>query len=138
MKTYQIADKPFEFDDSKKYFDFYLTDRKPNLVEVNWDALLSRLQDGSIQWDEATTQFVKDLTRWVNEAPRKRFYRKMRLDGMTVVSTEYFFEEEGGEEIIDNFENTGKVAVALCQHYGVEPMAPIKHDDPFNPVRLNE
>ena len=136
MKTYQLLDRPFEYDDSLEYFDFYLTDRKPNLVAVNWDVLLSRLADGTILWDDATVQFVRELSRWVHEAPRKRFYRNMILEGMQVICTEYFFEQEGGDKVIDNLENTGKLAVALCDHYGVVPMEPIKNDDPFNPVSL--
>lgn len=91
MKTYQLLDRSFEYDDSLEYFDFYLTDRKPNLVAVNWDVLLSRLADGTILWDDATVQFVRELSRWVHEAPRKRFYRNMILEGMQVVCTEYFF-----------------------------------------------
>lgn len=138
MKTYQLLDRSFEYDDSLEYFDFYLTDRKPNLVAVNWDVLLSRLADGTILWDDATVQFVRELSRWVHEAPRKRFYRNMILEGMQVVCTEYFFEQEGGDKVIDNLENTGKVAVALCVHYGVVPMEPIKNDDPFNPVLASQ
>jgi hypothetical protein len=136
MKTYQLLDRSFEYDDSLEYFDFYLTDRKPNLATVNWDVLLSRLADGTILWDDATVQFVRELSRWVHEAPRKRFYRNMILEGMQVICTEYFFEQEGGDKVIDNLENTGKLAVALCAHYGVAPMEPIKNDDPFNPVSL--
>ena len=137
MKIYQIADKPFEFDDSLEYCDFYLVeDRKPNLVGVNWDAFLFGLVEGSFQWDDASIQFVKELSRWVHEAPRKRFYRNMILEGMQVICTEYFFEQEGGDKVIDGLENTGKVAVALCAHYGVEPMGPVKNDDPFNPVKI--
>lgn len=138
MKTYQLLDRSFEYDDSLEYFDFYLTDRKPNLATVNWDVLLSRLADGTILWDDATVQFVRELSRWVHEAPRKRFYRNMILEGMQVVCTEYFFEQEGGDKVIDNLENTGKVAVALCVHYGVVPMEPIKNDDPFNPVLASQ
>lgn len=138
MKTYQLLDRSFEYDDSLEYFDFYLTDRKPNLVAVNWDVLLSRLADGTILWDDATVQFVRELSRWAHEAPRKRFYRNMILEGMQVVCTEYFFEQEGGDKVIDNLENTGKVAVALCVHYGVVPMEPIKNDDPFNPVLASQ
>jgi hypothetical protein len=135
MKTFQINGKPFEFNEELQCLDFFLTDRKPNLVEVKWALLLEKLQDGSFQWDEATQTFVHDMSRWVHEAPRKRFYRNMKRDGMVVICTEYFFEEDGGDKIIDGLENCGVVAAALCRHYGVEPMAPIKHDDPFNPVQ---
>lgn len=139
MKTYQLLNRSFEYDDSLEYFDFYLIDnRSPNLVEVNWDVLLSRLADGTILWDDATVKFVRLLSRWVHEAPRKRFYRNMILEGMKVICTEYFFEQEGGDKVIDNLENTGKVAVALCNHYGVTPMDPIENDDPFNPVIVND
>lgn len=136
MTTYQLADKPFDFNEELEYFDFFLTNREPNLVQVNWGILLEKLQDGSIPWDDATRQFVYDLSRWVNEAPRKRFYRNMRREGMAVISTEYFFEADGGEKVIDALENSGVVAAALCRHYDVEPMQPIKHDDPFNPVSM--
>lgn len=60
----------------------------------------------------------------------------MKRDGISVLSTEYFFEQDGGEKIIDGLENCGVVAAALCRHYGVEPMAAIKNDDPINPVQL--
>lgn len=136
MRTFQLNGKPFEFNEELEYYDFFLTDRQPNLVVVNWPVLLEKLQSGEILWDEATQKFVFDMSRWVNEAPRKRFYRNMRREGMTVISTEYFFEADGGEKIIDALENCGVVASALCRHYDVEPMKPIKHDDPFNPVAM--
>jgi len=134
MKTFQIDGKPFEYNEELEYLDFYLTDRQPNLVQVNWPVLLERLQDGSLAWDEATQTFVYEMSRWVNEAPRKRFYRNMILEGMQVICTEYFFEQDGGDKIIDGLENCGVVSAALCRHYGIEPMAPIKNDDSFNPV----
>jgi hypothetical protein len=135
MKTFQINGKPFEYNEELEYLDFYLEDRKPNLMQVNWPVLLERLENGTLLWDEGMQKFVHDMSRWVNEAPRKRFYRKMKREGMVVICTEYFFEQDGGDKIIDGLENCGVVAAALCRHYGVEPMAPIKNDDPFNPVK---
>lgn len=124
MKIYQLSGKPFEFDESLEYFDFYLENQKPQLMSLNWDAFLSKCEEVPPSVD--VLKLIQDLSRWINEAPRKRFYREMKLSGTVVLSSEYFFEEDGGNKIIDGLENTGKVAFALCNHYGIAAMSPIK------------
>lgn len=99
-------------DPSKTYLDFYLEDGQPKLVQIDFGKFLKSIEDGTVNTSEVTfVNYMRYLERWTHDAPRKRFYRKARKEGlMVVLSGEYFFEEDGGEEIIDNLENTGKLA----------------------------
>jgi len=74
------------------------------------EALLLSIEDGSTTFDNNLKQYMNYLVRWVKDAPRKRGYRQLRIDGMQVLSGEYFFDNEGGDVIIDELENTGKFA----------------------------
>jgi hypothetical protein len=130
MKTYILNERPFSFDETRAYRDFYVQGTEQCLCEVCWEELLRRLESGDASWDAAVARSVLMLSRWVHEAPRKRFYRKLALEGgVAVVSGEQFFiQTEEGDQIIDGLEASGQVAAALCRHYGLEPLEPIRHD----------
>jgi hypothetical protein len=145
MIEFTLNGKKLQFDDSLRYADFWVDGpRNPRAVEIDMKGLLSGLQDGSISWDgDGDTLSMKDqfrlLSRWVNEAPRKRNYRNLYLTGIVNLSTEYFFEDwEDGGNFIDYLENTGHVAVAVLACYGVQPVGPIQNDDPTTPVKTSE
>jgi len=137
MKTFTINGTVIEYDDSVEYYEFFVQDTKPQLLTMMWEKILGQLESGEMAWDE-NKQNLKLLSRWVIEAPRKRFYRKMILEGHTVASTEYFFEQEGGDEFIDGLERTGKIAAEILRAYGEEPVAPIQQDDPTRPTTIDE
>jgi hypothetical protein len=117
VRTFTINGKPFEFDETKRYLDFYLVRGERNLVDMNaaWPTTLEALacSPGSIHL------FIAELVmldRWIREAPRKRAYRKVVLAGFTVVSGEYWFEDrDDGEAIIDALENSGKLARRILE-----------------------
>lgn len=115
MKYFSIRGKSIILEEDKKYLDFYLEETKQIISEIDFDALLGSIEKGDTECDEKFRRFLSHLQRWVVEAPRKRGYRQMRKDGFTVLSDEQFFDEEGGEEIIDNLENTGKLAKYLLK-----------------------
>jgi len=115
MKLYKITTEEVEFDPTKTYLDFYIADGKQKLVEINLEQILSSLQSGKIQVDNKLQQYMTYLQRWTIEAPRKRGYRQLRKDGFTILSGEQFFDGEGGDEIINNLENTGKFADYFLQ-----------------------
>lgn len=110
VKEYQIKDKTIKFDEKKNYLDFYIANGKPTLVSVDLEAMLKEMESGQIQVDENLKGFMEYLQRWKTEAPRKRFYRNLRKEGVAVLSSEVFFDDEGGHKIIDKLENTGKFA----------------------------
>lgn len=87
-----------------------------NLVEVPFAQVLEALAHGI-----GIGVFENDLVlldRWVGEAPRKRFYRELKLDGVTVVSGEYWFEDRAdGAEIIDSLENSGQLARRILEAF---------------------
>lgn len=99
MIQFTLNGKKVQFDDSLRYADFWVDGpQNPRAVEIDMKGLLSGLQDGSIPWDEVLPSpllSMKDqfrlLSRWVNEAPRKRNYRNLYLTGVVNLSTEYFF-----------------------------------------------
>lgn len=136
MKTYIINGVSVEFDETLRYADYYLYNGTGCLVELLWDRMLEALSRGVLKWDEETSQYTRECSRWVNEAPRKRHYRQMILDGFNVLCTENFFDKEtNGDEIIDWLENCGKIAAKVCRAYGVEPMRPLNHPDPTQPIK---
>jgi hypothetical protein len=134
MQTYRINGTSIDFDDTLEYSDFFLEAGKPKAVRIDWTFILSGLQDGSIPWDKTAIDEVRLLSRWINEAPRKRFYRDMIRQGVTVASAEYFFEADGGDKFIDALENSGKIAIKVLAAYGVEGVKPINHTDPIAPT----
>jgi hypothetical protein len=110
MKLYKIGKKEIEFDPAKEYLDFYIEKGKQQLVSINLEALLTSVESGTTPIDDNLQQYMLYLQRWVTDAPRKKQYRQMRKDGFTVISGEQFFDEEGGDKIINDLENTGKFA----------------------------
>ena len=137
MKTFVINNRQVEFDETIEYADFWVTGPTftPNLSAVDFDGILVALESGKWKWEEIGS-IIRDLTRWVHEAPRKRHYRELLVSGITVCSTEHFFHDwEEGPKFIDALENTGKIAARLCEVFGVEPMRPILQDDPSVSVK---
>ncbi len=119
MKQFQINEKTIEFDETNEYLDFFLEGGKQKLAKIDFGKMLESVQSGQIPIDDKLKEYMQYLQRWTKEAPRKRFYRKMRAEGFTVLSTEQFFDGESGEETIDKLENTGKFAdYFLSQIYG--------------------
>lgn len=120
MKEYNINNKKIELDTEKTYLDFYWEGNQPQLVNINLEKMLEAFQSQQIPLDEETKDYMAYLSRWKEDAPRKRGKRMLRKQGFTVLTTDYLFEEDGGEEIIDNLENTGVFAAYfLEQVYGV-------------------
>ncbi len=110
MKTFNISGKTVEFDESKRCLDFYLQDGEQKLVEIDFEAMLEALASGQETVDEGLREYMLYLSRWTKDAPRKRFYHDMKARGFNVISGEQFFDADGGEDIIDRLENTGKFA----------------------------
>jgi hypothetical protein len=134
MGTFNINGQSVQLDESLEYYDFYLVHRNPKLVRVNWQMILSNLQSGEWKWEPELVHMIRQLSRWVNEAPRKCFLRELRQQGAEVMTTEYLFDQDDGHKIIDALENSGKVAAILCRVHGVEPMRPSQHPDPSQPI----
>ena len=126
-----INNVEFEFDESLTYLDFYLSNKKPNLVELDIIKLVNHFSNFITENDK---EYLLYLSRWVIEAPRKRMYRNMKLEGHSIISSEYFFEIENGDQIIDQLENTGKLAASILKCYGFNSAAPLKNIDPFTPT----
>ena len=116
MKTYTINNKQIKFDDTKTYHDFWIeNDNRGVLSTINFDMLLKAIETNKIQADDKFKGLLKHLSRWTTEAPRKRGYRKLRKEGFTILTAEHFFDEDGGDKIIDNLENTGHLADYLLK-----------------------
>jgi hypothetical protein len=119
MTKYKIQDKEVEIDNSKIYMDYH---KDKGLSIINFDGLLSSISSGEITIDKFD-EFLYPMTRWITESPRKRFYRNIQLEhnNFHVLSGENFFLEDGGDKIIDNLENTGKMSVYLRKElFGLE------------------
>jgi len=129
MREYNINGKKVSVDETKQYRDFYLEDGQPCTFTVEMCDLCEALESGGVKWD-ACEKHVRMLARWVVEAPRKRELRKMRLEGYTILTGEYLFEDERGAAFIDALENAGIVAAAICEAYGSKPVK-IDNDGPF-------
>lgn len=137
-----LNNQTFEFDNVAKYLEFSVDNGEPKLVAIAWERIFDILQQSDqlrgtlkpeafLEQMKVTLEFleqIKFLSRWVNDAPRKRFYRDMKRSGAQILSFEYFFEQDGGDEIIDGLERTGNLAAKVCLIYGVEPMKPIEHN----------
>lgn len=138
MKYFKINNKKVEFDETKTYLDFFLVHGKKGIYEVKFDGMLSELESGKISLDENLKKELYLLRRWTKEAPRKRFYRELKLKGMNVVSGEEFFVFDKGEEIINNLENTGKFAdyfiCTMFEYKEEEIETPAEEDAPSIPV----
>ena len=117
--THKGVTREIEFDETLKYADFYLDDGKPGFDIYDMPTLLTKL--GAPPLDQDWPEFFQYLARWVRDAPRKRFYREMKLKGYTVLSGEFFFEDqEDGEERIDWLENSGKLAVRVLEAFDLK------------------
>jgi hypothetical protein len=105
---FTIQGKTIDVDETKEYFDYFTQ----GLVKTDFIGLLKDIEDGKITI-EGLDKFLYLRTRWVKEAPRRRFYRDMARAGAMMMSSDNFFTEDGGDKIIDSLELTGKLAVYL-------------------------
>ena len=115
MKEYLVFGEKIQFDPTKKYLDYYLSHGRGCLNVINLEGLLDSLQSGTIPVDEDLRHYMEYLKRWEVDAPRKRMCRALRASGALVLSTDNYFEEEGGDQIIDGLENTGRFAAYFYQ-----------------------
>jgi hypothetical protein len=138
MRTFNINGTDIELDEDVEYCDFFVEDGQPKFLQMRMHDILGDLESGKMEWEYALPN-IKLMSRWVNEAPRKRHYRKLKLEGYSVVSSEYFFENyPQGDEFIDALERTGKVAEQILAAYGEEPVPPIQQDDPDRLATIEE
>ncbi len=143
MITYTLNGKPFEFDETLPYYDFELHSGKPCVMCINPAVYLRGLAEGNVKAGNLSSNVTfseafKIWSRWVHEAPRKRFYRDMIRDGRKVLSAEYFFPDDAGANIIDGLENWGKLCVRVLEQFGEKGVGPIEHDDPIGPTTVAE
>jgi hypothetical protein len=137
MKIFRLNEQDVEIDETLTYAEFFVNDGKPNFFKFDLIKLLTEMEAGNIEFKNAKKE-LKLLSRWVKEAPRKRFFRKEKQDGMPVLSTEYFFEDiDEGEEMINMLENSGRAAVKILAAYGEGPMGEIENTGP-DPVSGEE
>ena len=126
MIEFQLNGHKLEFDETKTYSDFTVTDGKPDLYTINMEEFLRLLEEKAIEWNPLNWQW---LSRWVHEAPRKRRLREMRSEGMNVLTGEFLFDGwPGADDFIDSLENTGNIAVFLLKAMGTYQTHP-----PFGP-----
>lgn len=138
MKTFKLKDCVFEFNESVEYSDFYLENCKPIFKKILFDKLLEFLQENPENFKTIESE-IRLMTRWIQEAPRKRFFRKQIKDGMNVMSSEYFFEnmdDKKAEDLFRSLENTGHLAAKICEIYNCNPVGDIKNTDPMNPCTI--
>ena len=113
-----------------EHSDYFIQEGKKTLIAVDMVGICTALQTNQIVFDQ-----IKDdlylLSRWVFEAPRKRYYRDLILtEKIQVVSLEEFFLTEEGIEIIKGLEKCGHTATAILKAYNVEPMTNIDNSGP--------
>ena len=112
MRTYTVNGVSFEYDETKLYLDFFVNETGYHLVQVDWNILLSQLQEGKY----TAEQLEYDMTmmdRWIHDVPRKRHYRKMVKEGFNVLSGEFWFEnvpDDEAEKYFDGLLNSGLLA----------------------------
>ena len=114
MRSFKIGEKNIQIDETKEYLDFYREEWIPKLVSLDIVKLLTALGTGEAAFSNVKSE-LELLKRWVIEAPRKKWKRDMRKSGITVITSDELFEEDGGEEIIQKLENTWKIAEYLLQ-----------------------
>jgi len=110
MKEYLINNAKINFDDTKKYFDYAIKKGNSEISYVNIEKLLDAIVDKKVLVDDELKEYMIYLQRWKEEAPLKRSYRELVKEGVNVLSSDNYFLEEGGLEIIQNLENTGLFA----------------------------
>ena|SRR3989344_4580151 len=120
MADFLIEGKRIELDTSKTYLDFYWHGiQEGQLVQIDLERMVGAIQSGELPVDNCLREHMQYLRRWEKDAPRKRGLREMRRGGMSVLTTDDLFEEEGGEKIIDDLENTGVFAAYFLREvYG--------------------
>jgi len=130
MKSYTIKGKTVQLDENQRYLD-YTSDG--GLSVVYFPRLLEALENGSLSIDTPGKfeDWLKPRTRWVNEAPRKRFYRKLMVEskGLVVIGggENYFADDPDGDKIIDDLEATGKLAVYLRKElFGIDDVIKVE------------
>lgn len=119
MKTYIIDGRPFEFDETKQYLDFYVQGWKRVVTEVLFEQVFDSLQNGQRSLADLQEEFIL-WDRWNREVVRKRFYRKWLKEGAAVLSGEYWFEDMPDEMAEDYFQkllNTGELARRFVEVY---------------------
>lgn len=115
MRTYVIKGKTIQIDEKQRYCNC----DSEAVYTINFPRLLEGLENGSLSIDTPGKfeDFLKPLTRWINDAPRKRFYRKLMIESKGLVAIgggeNYFVNDPDGDKIIDDLEATGKLAVYL-------------------------
>ncbi len=114
MLTFKIGEKIVELDETQEYLDFYREEEGPKLVSLDIVKLLTSLESKEISLSDVKDE-LNHLKRRVIEAPRKKWKRDMRKEWFTVITTDELFEADGGEEIIQKLENTGKIAKQLLE-----------------------
>lgn len=131
-----IDDRPFEFDESLLYLDFYIDIREqPRMIAISMKEMLEHASEGDGHKEQSLHDYLIYLSRWVRDAPRKRNYRLMKKSGVAISSKEYFFEkDEDGDKWIDALENTGKIAVKMLEHLGIDKRYP---QDDTMPIALH-
>jgi hypothetical protein len=128
MKGYIINEKAIQIDERQRYCEY----TTKGLDIIDFPRLLEALENGSISIDKPAKfeDFLKPLTRWINEAPRKRFFRKMmnEYNGMIIMGSENFFTDDpDGDKIIDDLEATGKLAVYLRKElFGIDDVIQVE------------
>ncbi len=110
MLSYQIKKAVIQFDETKTYMDFYRQNGQSRLFTIDLERMLNSIQSGNTPIDHYLKNNFTALQRWETEAPLKRNLREMRKKGFTILTSDELFEEERGEKIIDNLENTGVFA----------------------------
>lgn len=119
MTEYKIGGKKIELDTDKMYMDFFWEDNQPTLINLNLEGLLEDVQSGELPLDAYLIKQMEYFKRWILDAPRKRALREFRRKGIPVITTDALFEQDGGDKIIDNLENTGLFAAYfLSELYG--------------------
>lgn len=125
MIEFTLNNQKIEFDETVDYADFYLDGGEPKLTKIDFKLMLEKMQDGEIPFE---SDYFVLVSRWVNEAPRKRSLKKMREEGMHVFTSEILFDGwEEGDNFIDSLERSGILAAKICEAYGVDPASPIRN-----------
>ncbi len=107
MLSYQIKKRIIELDETKTYMDFYRVNGAGRLFTIDLERMLSAIQSNQVPLNNYLKDHFTSLQRWETEAPRKRALREGRKRGFIIGTTDELFDEEGGEKIIDNLQNTG-------------------------------
>lgn len=117
-KKYIVKGKEIEIDTCKNYYDFYILNEEKQLLTLDFEKVVNTINIRDKISVDCIIKELELLTRWITDAPRKRYYRNLRKDGGNVLSTEEFFSsvsDEKAEEMFTGFENSGKMAKLLLE-----------------------